>query len=263
VRYDIKTQYRSCTLKIPISATVPTEVYALVRSSEVPGAILIRRVEIYQPGDETPMYLKLPLTGKNITIQIFDNLEDPDGTPSTFTIGDIKVMGLDKRMYVVRDNDPYIDEWILFRGQFAFNANWLPLNEPDQVYKSENGRFKIRYVDVILDDNGKEDVTPMQINKYNGVITVSRNKINEAQLTVPGLVGVLDHEYSHLYRNVDKANEEESDLNGLTISLGSGYPPYDVVEGYYSILYNVDSQENFDRLMVIDDFVSKFYKLSA
>lgn len=263
MRYEIRTSNRSCTLKVPINASVPCDVYVLVTSLEVPGAILIRRVEAYFPGDKTPMYLKMPLTGKNIVVEIFENLEDPDSTPQSFTVGDIKLMGLDKRMYVVRDSDPFIDEWILFRGQFAFNASWLPLNEADQVYKSENGKYKIRYVDYIVDDNGKEDVTPMQINKYNGVITVSRKKIVEAQLTVPGLVGVLDHEYSHLWRNKDKADEEQSDMNGLTISLGSGYPPYDVVEGYYSILYNVDSEENFNRLQIIDDFVNKFYSLSA
>lgn len=263
MRYVIRTGNRSYTLKIPITCNRECFVYVIVRSLEVPGAILIRRVEKYLQGDTTPMYLKMPLTGETIVVEIFDNLADVEPTLGSITVGTLKLMGLETKMSVVYDKDLFIDEWILFRGQFAFNASWLALSEEDQAYKSAFGRYRIRYVDAIMTENGHEDVTPMQINKYTKIISVSRRKLIEADLTVPAIVGLLDHEYSHVYRNEVKADEEESDLNGITITLGTGYPRYDVIEGYYSIIENVDSEENFNRLLALDDFAGKFYELAA
>lgn len=267
MRYDIRTANRSCTLKVPIVASEPTDVYVLIRSLEVPTAILIRRVESYMPGDTTPMYLNMPLTGSNIVVEIFEDLDNPDAIPTRFTVGTLRVMGLKTYMNVVKtsdkNSDPFIEEWIKFRGQFAFNAGWLPLNKDGEVYKSDTGKYKICYVDVILDENGNEDITPMQVSKYTEIISVARKRLIEWNLTVPALSGILDHEYSHAKRNINKGSEKEADLNGLTITLGTGYPRYDVIEGYYSVIYNVDSEENYERLHYIDDFANKFYELAG
>lgn len=261
--YIIRTAYRSCTLKIPVTTTSMCNVFVIVTDYENGRTILTKKVKVLPGGVNTEIGVQMTHTGKNIIVEVFENEFDRGGKPVNFTIGKLYLAGLPTRPDILRDCGRYIDEWILFRGQFAFNAKWLATNKSDQVYQSNQGHFKIRYVPMIIDEDGKEDVTPMNRNKFTGIISVSQKKLFDMEMTVPGIITGLDHEYSHIDVNKDPEMEVEADLNGCKISLSTGISPYEAKEFYYTVIYNVESEENFERLHFVDDFIDKFEQLAA
>jgi hypothetical protein len=263
VIYVLRTGYKSCTLRVPVLSRQLSTVIVQVKDYDRPETIITRRIGTFSPGEKGDMLLQMPLTGENIIVEVFENEFDIAAAPMDFAIGNLRLDGLHTSLDVARMNDPYINEWLLFRGQFAFNARWLPSNKSDQVYQSSQKNFQIKLEDILYDEKGNEDVTPMYRNPYSAIIFVSKKKIYQLDLTVNEIISISDHEYSHMNRNKVKADEVEADLNGTTISFCSGIPEHDIREAYYKCLYNVDSGENEMRLYFLDDYLGKIRSLTA
>ena len=76
--------------------------------------------------------------------------------------------------------------------------------------------------------------------------------------SVPCRVGTLLHEFSHPFLNEDPDNESEADINGLLIYMGLGYPEYDAAEVWCRVFEESPSEENNERLFIIQQFIEDF-----
>ncbi len=248
------TRRRPMTLKIPISAKQACNVYIEVSDSEIPGAFLTKRMDHFLAGERDDIYVMMPITGKAVFISIFESPGDKYATSENFEVGKIERMALSQNLSMI-DNDMKTAEWVKFINQFAFHASTLPCYD-DRYYVSEYGTYKIKFVPVILNDKGQPDPTPMRINIDTNVIEAAKSKL--ITMTVPGIHVIGDHEFCHKFKNEDMRNELEADLNALEIYLSLGYPRIEAKEVYYSTFYGIDSQENLQRLISIDNFIQKY-----
>ncbi|HEX4850070.1 MAG TPA: hypothetical protein VFV08_04645, partial [Puia sp.] len=118
--------------------------------------------------------------------------------------------------------------------------------------------FKLQYLPILLDENGKESVTPARVDRYSGQYEASKVKL--LPKTVPVRMCIFCHEYSHLHLNQDPSWELEADLNGLTIYLALGYPVQEAIETYEQTFAEMPTKANtVDRMPHIRAFISDFF----
>lgn len=215
----------------------------------------MRRFYTFHTDETETLYVQMPLTGNYTVIEVF---EDTQLSDKSFEVVSVKRVGLAKQIDVVNKFNADIRNWLPFVHQFCFNASVLPAHE-DKNYVSKQGGFKIKYSTIIQDD-GKEQLTPARINKFTKEIEVSKKKFLE--FTVPMRICILDHEFSHLFLNKDMYNELEADLNGLILYLGEGFPRYEAHETFLTTFYEAPSDQNFQRYDHIKNFINTFEQLN-
>lgn len=244
------------TLKITVSTTSQQELRLIVRDSDQVNTVLTDRLA--KVNGTFVFYIGLPLCRKYVDL-IIVNYGDNESDYG-FVYHGFKKQGLVKRMDVIDFSNYHLDSYIKFIQKFCYNAGVLrtnnPLN-PGDLYKDDGGYFFIRYVPAITDyETGQELTTPARISIDDGLIEVSqRDFIN---YTVPMRMACLLHEYSHPYVNDNADDESEADLNGLMIYLGLGYPRYEAAEAWCSIFDNCQTDENMERIAIIQQFIKDF-----
>ena len=150
-----------------------------------------------------------------------------------------------------------ISSFVRFAQEFSERANYISAGL--SKYISDDGRFQINYLNDITDSaTGKVLPTPARIDRYNGVIEVSKAKFES--YTVPMRFAILLHEFAHFYLNEDMANETEADLNALLIYLGLGYPRIEALNVFTKVFITAPTEMNVERLKKIDDFIVQFEK---
>jgi hypothetical protein len=132
------------------------------------------------------------------------------------------------------------------------------LSAKGSVYTSNDGNFRVDYLDDIIGDGGRTLNTPARINKNSAIIQVSKKKF--LQYTIPERMAILLHEFSHYYLNDDISNETEADLNALLIYLGLGYPRIDAYNVFTKVFESSDNEANIERMKLIDEFIRNFEK---
>ncbi len=259
MRYTIGTVYRSCTLKIDIKVTKPCQVNLEVCDGTRPDTYFIKRFRTYIPGDNSPLYVQMPITGKSILITIWEQGANQNATPVSFSVVGMKLLPLVRQMDVLPEIKA-VHDFVPFAERFCFNAGVMPTYK-NRLYVSSKGGFKIRYSDYIVDEDTNQRLTPARIGIYDKVIEVSKEKFKD--MTIPMRLCILFHEFSHLFYNDDMYNEEEADLNGLHIYLALGYPRVEAIETFITTFYSSQSQENHSRLEKVKSFVNEFEKLTS
>ena len=146
------------------------------------------------------------------------------------------------------------DDFIRFAEEFAARASYASAG--GSVYTSDDGKFKIKYLNVIKDNTGRELKTPARISRTTGIIEVSKEHF--ASYTIPMRMAILLHEFSHFYVNADAASEIEADLNALAMYLERGYPTVDAYNVFTTVFAESPSQQNKERFDQIDRFIKSY-----
>lgn len=147
------------------------------------------------------------------------------------------------------------DDFIKFAEEFASRASYASAG--GSVYTSDNGKYKIKYLDVIRDNRtGRELKTPARISRTTGIIEVSKQHF--ASYTVPMRMAILLHEFSHFYVNANSASEVEADLNALAMYLERGYPTVDAYNVFTMVFAESPTEMNKDRYDQIDRFIKSY-----
>lgn len=257
MRYIVGTKYRECSIKVSVQATKDCVVYLEAHDMSLPNTYYTKRYREFKEGEKQDFVIQMPICGKNTIVEVFDNPNNKDASPSCFNILSVKRMGLPRQMDVSRMRDSDVRHFVRFAQRFAFNAGVLAAEE---VYQSDDKKFKILYSSLIQGKNSEEQLTPARINKFTKVIEVSKAKF--VPMTVPGRLCILFHEFSHLFMNEDMTDELEADLNGLTIYLGLGYPRIEAHEVFIGTFYQAPNETNMDRYLHIKNFIDKFEELN-
>jgi hypothetical protein len=123
---------------------------------------------------------------------------------------------------------------------------------------SEDGKFRIDYLDTIKSKSGKRLTTPARISQSRGNIQVSKDLFKK--YTVPMRMAILLHEFSHYYLNDRMEDEVEADLNGLLLYLGLGFPRIEAFQSFLTVFQQTPTEQNKGRFDVLNQFVSNFEK---
>jgi len=220
-------------LKAPFSLEVA------VYDHKRPNTAFYARKEDFSKPTKTYYEINLPLINDEISLAIFTRNAEQN-------INDyVKILRLElKDMDYQRPNfDPETASFVKFIEDFSMQAGYLPAN---YRFKSDDGKYEIRYLPFIPTDNGGIHVTPARIHTRENFIEAS--KMHFERKPVPRRVAILLHEMAHNFVNVDQDNEEEADENAAKIYLSLGYPKSEFLYAF-SKAFKTYSDEQFEKLM--------------
>jgi hypothetical protein len=246
-------------LRIPLQTDNLPTMYNLGIETRTPAKVKIMVVNPFKQGT---VYLDrwMDVSGKqDFEIRLPQSCEKPllivdsSSGPNNFRITKLEKATLPQCLYCLNSKDK---DFLKFAQQFAENSSILSTG----VYMSDSGKYQIDYLPEILDDKTKQAIpTPARIHNATGRMEVSKK--HYAQMTVPEKVGILCHEYSHVFKNEDSRDEVEADLNGLKVYLATGYPIIEAHKCFLNVFKDVPSQQNHERYAYLKTFIDNFDKL--
>jgi hypothetical protein len=251
--FKLPTRYEEFTLLIKVKTPKSEKIHLKVSDADVKNTIFTDRWKTID--GECSFFVRMPVSGKNAKIDIYNERVGQDKEDNSFEVVDIKKLPLEKRLDVVDFTNSNLRSFINFCTRFCFNAG----NLSSGTYRSNDSKFTIEYLPTIISSkSGKELETPARISKDSGKIQVSQKKF--VPDTIPMRMAILLHEYSHFYVNKDIDNESEADLNGLLIYLGLGYPRFEAHEAFLKTFISTPTAQNKARYDKIKRFIDDFEK---
>ncbi len=277
-----QTGERALCLKITVLTNRPETIILKVSDASVPGALYENRYQKVTGSDS--FFVKMPTSPQVSMIHVYNsrNGDLREGMDKSFRFR-VEEVPLKHWMIPMRINVPITREAVLLFQQFSQDASFLSTGHmtpygwcPYSSYESANNRVKIHYFEVLHDWNrtvinkktgleepnmnyGREVTTPMRTDADSGVIEVARRYI--INYTVPMIMAILCHEFSHFFVNVNPENEKEADRNALIIFLSLGYSKIAALKAFLEVFKNADSKLNRERDREITDFVNNFDRI--
>lgn len=243
---------KPCTLMFDIQTAFPKKMYIKVADAEKPNTIFTNRH--CKVDAQEGIFVRMPIAPKKAVITIMSEDEIGGGQDKNYKVFDAKKLPLKRKLTSFNHANPTIQKFVKFAEQFSAKAGYI--SAKGSIYTSDDGKFRIDYLDDITDENGRSIKTPARISRNEGIIEVSKVKFQK--YTIPMRMAILLHEFSHFYLNTDMANETEADLNGLLIYLGLGYPRIDAYNVFTQVFSTSANELNANRMRIIDDFIRNF-----
>jgi hypothetical protein len=235
-----------------IQTSFPTKMYIKVSDSEKPNTIFTNRH--CRIDSQEGVFVRMPIAPKRAQIEVISENELNGIKDNSYKVLDAKVLPLKRKLTSFNHANPTIQNFVKFAEQFSAKAGYI--SAKGSIYTSDDGKFRIDYLDDITDEAGNTIKTPARISRKEGIIEVSKLKFQK--YTIPMRMAILLHEFSHFYLNTDMANESEADLNGLLVYLGLGYPRIDAYNVFTQVFSTSANELNANRMRIIDDFIRNF-----
>jgi len=248
------TKGKPCTIMMRIKVTSPKRIYIVAKDSSNKNTSYTNR--FCDITDEQTLFIRMPLSPQKTDIIIKSEYElgEADMKDKGYKVIDIQKLPLKRKLTAFNHANPTIRKFVRFAEEFCSKAGYI--SAQGSIYTSDDGQFRIDYLDDIVDENGRNMKTPARINRNDAIIEVSKKKFQT--YTIPMRMAILLHEFSHYYLNTDMANETEADLNGLLIYLGLGYPRVDAYNVFTQVFATSPTELNKDRMKILDDFIRNF-----
>ena len=195
-------------------------------------------------------FVKMPQAPMLADVIVYNDLHGIDKNDATFKVVKIEKQPLNTSSLPASKKTK---SFIRFAQEFSDEAGYLAATPKGQLYRSNNGKFKIVYFDNIRSQNGKVISTPARISQVSGKIEVSASQF--VNYTIPMRMAILLHEYSHFNLNKEPSNEEEADKNGLKLYLALGYPKIDAYNVFLNVFKRSPSLQNKERYDRLDNFI--------
>jgi hypothetical protein len=254
----IPTKRRQFTLYLDFTTKRPEKIRVITKDATKANTVYSDRT--IQVNGKRQIYITLPLSPEALALEVFNVAIDRKLEKDPSFEVTVKAKPLIK-YDIVTDEDTR--DFIDFNNWFSENAGMISATRPDgtpSIYKSANGKYTIQYFDVIKDENGSPMTTPARIGHTSGTIQVAANAFRK--YTIPMRHVILDHEFSHKYRNPKLGfpieDEIGADINALYFYLGEGFSKVDATEVYCNVFYRAQNKENLKRLQVINKFIKDF-----
>lgn len=261
MRIGYNCNKKSVMLLVKINTRKPTRMRISVRDSKKPNTFYTnRKCEV---NGEKTYYLRLPQSPDLAIVDIFNERVGnvPEGQDKSFTCTLLE-KPLKSSLNVFRSRNRNLLSFVKFAQEFSERA--AILSAGDSIYRSDDGRFRIDYMDVIRSRKDNQPLrTPARISQKDGVIQIS--KFHFKKYTVPMRMAILLHEFSHFYLNYKPENEMEADKNALIVYLSMGYPRIEAIQAFSEVFIGTPTDQNRQRWdeirKFIDEFEDKKYKL--
>jgi hypothetical protein len=243
------------TLALEVETFEPKKIFIKLYDQENPLTVFTDRFATVD-GVQT-FYIRLPLSPQISTLEIStDSQFRPAIGGNKFKVVSINKLPLKRKLGAFNYASDVVKNFIRFCEKFCLRASYI--SAKGSIYTSNDGQFRIDYLDDIIGDSGRSLNTPARINRHTGIIQVSKKKFLE--YTVPMRMAILLHEFAHFYLNNDMSNETEADLNALLIYLGMGYPRIDAYNVFTTVFASSNNMANKERIDLIDKFIRNFEK---
>lgn len=251
-------------LTVKTAHEIPLRVRVRAAYRDSKGAIAFKPFTNYTDrqgnvNGERTFYVRMPKTTEIVVAELFNPsvTNDPNREDNSFTLAKKEILPLDTYPSEYDSENELIKCAIKFVQEFSEKAGYLSAGEIGSVYKSDCGRFRIDYLDVIHDrQTGQELATPARISQDRGIIEVAKKHFRN--YAVPYRDAILFHEVSHFYINDNPRNEVEADLNALKIFLGLGYGYIDAENAFLNVFKNSPSDQNKERHQILHNFITGF-----
>lgn len=261
MRIAYKSDKKSVMLLVNIKAKRPVRMRISVRDSKKPNTFYTNRwCNVH--GDKT-YYIRMPQSPELALVDIYNERVGnvPEGQDRSFTCT-LEQRALRNSLNVFTSRNRNLLSFVKFAQQFSERAAILSAGH--SIYKSDDGAFRIDYLDVIRDrKTGTPLRTPARIAQRDGVIQISKQHF--VKYTVPMRMAILLHEFSHFYLNYQQDNEMEADKNALIVYLSLGYPRIEAIQAFSEVFIGTPSDLNRNRWDEIKKFINEFenkkYKL--
>lgn len=248
MKLSFHTRNKPVQIELVFKVKNPKVIRVVAFDSNFPKTILFDRTA-YTESKENVL-IKMPLSPKVCTVLINDiaNLED-----NSITVNSSKKSRLKRELSENEIHDPFFREFVKFIEKFAYNANYL---ETGKIYTSEHSHYAIQYLETIISSDGKPLTTPAMIREDSGFMKFAKSRINS--FTVPGIIAIGLHEFSHNFLNENPDNEEEADLNSLITYLGLGFPLVEAYKAWENIYQFTNTPQNEARSSKVTDLLLKY-----
>lgn len=247
MKTKIKTGRKKLVLAVKVQTNSPRKIRIKVWDSRKPFTYYTDRWNTVD--GEATFYVNMPQSPKWATLEVTGGLS---AKPK------VRKMPLKQQFGCMDAETRLVRNFLKFAQHFTENAGILSSGR--DVYKSDDGKFVINYLDVIRDDRGRKLQTPARVSQTRGVIEIS--KWHFKRYTVPMRMAILLHEFSHYYINREPSNETEADLHALIVYLGLGYPKIDAHMAFLKVFKDVPSDGNVDRYKAIEEFIENFERFT-
>ena len=253
MRFYANIDEKPCTLMFEIQTAFPSKMYIKVSDAEKPNTVFTNRH--CRINEQEGIFIRMPIAPKRAVIDVISEAELNGGqAQQNYKVVDAKVLPLKRKLTSFNHANPTIQKFVKFAEQFSAKAGYI--SAKGSIYTSDDGKFRIDYLDDICDEAGNPIKTPARISRREGIIEVSKVKFQK--YTIPMRMAILLHEFSHFYLNTEMSNETEADLNGLIIYLGLGYPRIDAYNVFTQVFSTSANELNANRMKIIDDFIRNF-----
>lgn len=245
---------KPCTIMVKLASPFYKKVYLKVSDANKPNTCFTNR--FFTLDGEQCLYVRMPIAPEKAEILVKSEEElDGRSVDSSYKVVELKKLPLKRALSSFNHANPTIRKFVAFAQEFSAKAGYI--SATGSIYSSNDGQFRIDYLDDIVDhQSGKSLKTPARISRSQGIIEVSQKKF--CGYTVPMRMAILLHEFAHYYLNSEMSNETEADLNGLLIYLGLGFPRVDAYNVFTQVFSTSPNELNADRMKVIDDFIRNF-----
>jgi len=239
--FEIETKQPESIRTIVFDPFKPNTVYA-------DGKVIINGKDVF--------YVRMPQSPKTAMVRIFNERLGSKGQTeiSTFRFK-CKILPLKTKLTAFNYLNPDIINFVALAQEFSENAGIYSAGNLS-VRLSDNGKFRINYVDYIKNNKGVTISTPARISKISKRIEVS--KMFFINSTVPQRMAILLHEFGHGFLNQNMANEMEADYNALKIYLGLGYPRKEAYHVFTKVFNHANNVKNRERWSKIKRFLYEF-----
>ena len=239
-------------LKIVIQTFSKEKLWIKVSDADRKNTYYTKRYAFVE-GKET-FFVYMPQAPEDAIVKVYNSTNGLMRRDETFKVLEVKALPLElKPLRASKKTKSFIK----FAQEFADECGYLSASKIGDVYKSNNGKFRIDYFDMIRSHKtGKVVKTPARISQLNGRMEISAEQFR--RYTIPMRMAILLHEYSHYYLNKNPSNEVEADLNGLRLYLQLGYPKIDIYNVFLNVFKKSPTMQNKRRFKKLDKLVKNF-----
>jgi len=249
---EIELDNRPCTLRVVVETRTPQKLWIKVKNAKKDHTYYTKR---YAKVDGVQTYfIRMPQTPETALLIIYNDKDKNPEKNQNFRARGIKILPL-------RTDEMEISKrtksFIRFAQEFSENAGVLSASKKGDVYKSNNGKFRIDYFDEIRSHSSKKVIkTPARISQLTGRIEVSKSQFKK--YSVPMRMAILLHEFSHFYINDKPSSEVEADQNSMRMYLSMGYPRIDAYNVFLNVFKKSGSKSNLSRFNKLDNFIKNW-----
>lgn len=249
----VKTEGKPTALEFKIQADEPTKVYLMVRDKNNHANQYTNRYNTIK--GERSLVVRMPLAPEVAEFIIRDENELVNQAPIYKLLSAKKHDLKTKRSKITKTNKD-ARNFLDFAEEFVVKIPKLSAGKSGSIYSSDDGKYVVRLLDDIVDEKGKEIMTPARISKSTKRIDVSKKKF--MSYTIPMRMAILLHEMSHGYVNEEEADETEADLNALDIYLNEGFPRIEAFNVFGKVFNQKPTEVNRSRFKILKKFIDDF-----
>ena len=249
----IRLDNEPTTLKIVVATGKIQKIWLKVADPSKKNTYYIKRFANVK--GKKSFFVNMPISPKVVDVIVYNANNGLNERDRSFKV--LKIKRLPLQVKPLMKLSKKTKSFVRFAEEFCQSAGYIPSSENGEVYRSNNGKFRIDYFDVIRSKGDKSKIsTPARISQLTGKIEVSAKAFRK--YTIPMRMAILMHEYAHFYLNEVPSDESEADINGIKVYLTMGYPKISAYNVFLNVFKRSPSMQNKNRYDKLDSFIKEY-----